>query len=29
MEGATMSGRLAAAAILGRQVALATNASVA
>jgi zeta-carotene desaturase len=29
MEGATMSGRLAAAAILGRQAALATNTSVA
>ncbi len=29
MEGATMSGRLAAAAILGRQAELATNASVA
>jgi zeta-carotene desaturase len=29
MEGATMSGRLAAAAILGQRVALATNAAVA
>ena len=29
MEGATMSGRLAAAAILERPVALATNAAVA
>jgi uncharacterized membrane protein len=28
MEGATMSGRLAAAAILGKQVQLATNAAV-
>jgi zeta-carotene desaturase len=28
MEGATMSGRLAAAAILGQPAALATNASV-
>jgi zeta-carotene desaturase len=29
MEGATMSGRLAAAAILGRQAELASNAAVA